>query len=506
MVHPTLKYLSLLFCFSFISFSAYGADPDEDLPWMKKPDQTARPTKDNPTPQDALSQVPDCEGVLSSPEYRGLAQQLAQIDQNPKVREVLQKIGLTATTVSWQDTGRYHGSSGGNNISDVRLAALTRNRDGQMDPIAQPIVRLPNFEDKTVDVKMDEIFVPAGNAWDVQPFAVSLKDMLTNIQDFLSWREKVKGSLYDEKRDSQVLVSAQAAIMPVPKNGEAHFVPTIYNYQSTEEHPAVLVILVSNRGTSVTVIDNTRDRMKSISSYGAGQMLFHNKNGEKAPFVLQSRQEVMATKEGQDRIKELENSGQNIAGQSGANQVMMIQVPLKHPPRQYGGGMMVLESFGGLESAPMPKAMSMTRGLDEGVVDVARYTLGRFVELDERGSELERDTDLPIRVDVIRWMATDTAELTEAELTSLGEQLRGVYTAGSNLGSLVTDDKMNRVTRNYQPWRQSWWNVVVVPYIPLPWQDQPWKYWEKIYGPYWMFRFANEELARRTVLEAASNK
>ena len=61
------------------------------------------------------------------------------------------------------------------------------------------------------------------------------------------------------RRDSHVLVSARAAFLPIRKDGKATFWPVIFNYQSYEKHPAVLTIMVTREGTSMTVIDNARD-------------------------------------------------------------------------------------------------------------------------------------------------------------------------------------------------------------------------------------------------------
>lgn len=479
--------------------AAAATQKGQNLPWQQNQNQT-RPTPDNHRPDQVLNAIPDdCKEILGGAPYRSLAKALSQLAQERDFTRVLQGMGLVVTNVSWQDTGRHYGSSGGNNISDVRLAAITFNREGKVEPITQPIIRLDNFEDKSVDIKMSEVTVPVGNAWGVPLFGVSLRDYLEGISMFTTYGERFKGSLYAE-RDSEVLVSAQASMMPVPANGEAHFVPAIYNYQSTKEHPAVLVIMVSNRGTTMTVIDNERDKLPAGELSGSGQMLFHNENGLKKPFVLESRKDVAATKKGRDRIQKLEESGQDIAGQSGANQVMMIQVPLRHPEMRRYAMTYGLESF---SADAMPKMRSAAtsfgaRGLDEGVVDVAKYDLGKFEETNGR-NDLERDPNVPIRIDVVRYMATDTAELTGQEATELPEQLRGVFEAGKNLGSLVTGFSGHRITRNYEPWRNRWWNRIVFPYIPPHYRTNPWVFLEERFGPGWKYRFASADAAEITV-------
>lgn len=483
----------LLICLS-VSTANAGKKKKKSYPWQTGSNQS-RPEKkvvENP-----LDKIPNqaCVEALSDSNYALLAEHLADVSRNPKVVEALKKVELDITTVSWQDTGRYYNSSGGNNISDVRLVAITKDRSGETKTFAQPIIRLPNFVDKTVDIKMDEVFVPVGNAVGAKPFAVSLHELLENPELFVTNPERLKGSLY-AARDTEVLVASQAALMPVPKNGEAHFVPSIFNYQSTEAHPAVLVILVSNRGTSMTIIDNVRDTVSANGLYSSGQMVFHNKNGEKAPFVLTSLKEEQQTAKGRKKVKELSKSGQEIAGQSGVDQVMMIQVPLKYPKHRLRGAYSFASM--GLESLSV-KSLGATRGLDTGVVDVANYTLGKYVEFDGKGGQLERDDSLPVRIDVVAYFATDTTDLTEKEVASIPARIADVYKEGRNLGSLVTEPDMHRVTRNYEPWRTPWWNVIVVPYLPPIYIHEPWVYFEKMYGPTWMYRFATVEIAAKTV-------
>jgi hypothetical protein len=435
------------------------------------------------------------------PNYIQLARAMANLDTDANVGQILRQAGLVAVRTSWSDTGRSHFSSSGSNISDVRLNALVQER-GRIVPIPQPIIRLPNFEDKTVDVNLNEIFIPVGNAWGADTFAVSLRDFIDGLPGFLSWRETITSGSLLADRDSQVLVSAQASVMPVPREGQADFVPSIYNYGSDSENPGVLVILVSNRGTSVTLVDNTRDKVFG----GSGQMIFHNKKGEKTPFTVRSLRELVRTEDGRKTVAELENSGQKIGAQSGVNQMMMIQIPLVRPPlRRYLG--LKTMSFG-LQSKGMSfdgdhltrgTGGTRSRGLDMGVVDVANYSLGKYIELNQLGFKIRRDASLPIRVDVMFYMVSDTVNLHDHEVAALPELLRRTYADGQNLGSLVTGDNYRRLTRNYRPSTLPWWKVVVVPHIPVLYRDRVEEYLIRQFGPYWMYRFASEADAERAV-------
>src|SRR5829696_7312683 len=93
---------------------------------------------------------------------------------------------------------------------------------------------------------------------------VSLSEFLEDPTSYLSkpssWKARNRSLIAD--RDTKVLVSAQAAFLPVPKQGKATFNPVLFNYQSYSGNPAVLTILATREGTSTTIIDNKRDAFR----------------------------------------------------------------------------------------------------------------------------------------------------------------------------------------------------------------------------------------------------
>ena len=102
---------------------------------------------------------------------------------------------------------------------------------------------------------------------------VTLKEFLGNIRDYLSEPDSWKGSRESllAPRDTHALVSAQAAFLPIPQSGKATFNPVLFNYQSSEGDPAVLTILATREGTSVTIIERwTRARSAVIPSSSVG--------------------------------------------------------------------------------------------------------------------------------------------------------------------------------------------------------------------------------------------
>jgi hypothetical protein len=414
------------------------------------------------------------------------------------VRRELKRFDLDMVNVSWNDAGRAKNSSVGMQIADVQLVALTQSEDGQYQTFPQPVVRPGNFKDITTDIDLEKVMIPVGNAWGAPLFAVPLKLILQNPSAFLSWNERI-GSLLSP-RDSKVLVAAQASLMPVPAGGgQAHFVPTIRNYSSTPDHPATLVILVSNNGTSITVNNNRRE--DQVGRDSRGQLLYHNEKGTRHPFLLEAKSAVEQTAKGRKRLEDLAKSGQAIANQNDVNQVLMIQIPLKVPRNTYRGGYALeslgLESFGPSSSGMRRRSMTRSASLDTGVVGVSKVELGKFEEL--YGNEtLERDSDFPIRIDVIRYFAASSTDIDVDLLKNIPEQLEGIYSQGDNIGSLVTGSDVQRVTRNYRPWNTNWWPALVQ-YLPRNWKTNPERFFEKELGPDWRYYLCNPVLAERTL-------
>ena len=103
-----------------------------------------------------------------------------------------------------------------------------------------PVLRFPNFTDKTGDVAIDRIWIPVGNqAKGGSLTHITLREFLAEPARYLTLPDKgkIRGGSLLAKRDSHALVSAQATFLPIPQSGEATFWPVIFNYQSTETEP-----------------------------------------------------------------------------------------------------------------------------------------------------------------------------------------------------------------------------------------------------------------------------
>jgi hypothetical protein len=350
---------------------------------------------------------------------------VASLVSDPGAQRLAGARGLQFVNVLWEDTGRYQGSSVGPNISDVTIAVA--NGAGRA-PSLMPVLRFPNFADRTADVALDKVWLRTGNQRPGSPEqVVTLRELLAEPGRFLSapGNGAIRGGTLLAPRDTHALVSAQAAFLPVPRGARATFHPVIFNYQSTAGHPAVLTLLVTRQGTSASIVDNGRDQ---VGTGAWGQRLFFNAGGQRAPLTAERRSDVEA-------------SGLTMNGESSAslgedaNLLMLIQVPLKveRPRRSYGlaagapSPMMKSEA----KAAPMAEAAD---AMEQAVLGHGELE-GPFTEL--AGLTIERDPRFPVRVTVQFYQATSSGQVTAAEVGTLAGLIDAVYTRGDFVGSLV---------------------------------------------------------------------
>lgn len=190
----------------------------------------------------------------------------------------LSKHDLTCVNVMWEDAARYEGACVGPNISDLTL----RVRQPDLSALL-PVIRPPNFSDRTADVPLDSIRLRVGNERGESLRVVTLREILGDLRAFLSapesWPGEGRSLLAD--RDTHALVSAQACFLPVPKGATVEFDPVLFNYQTRRDDPAVLALVATREGTSTTVIDG----MGSAEDTWWGQTLFFDEAGQRARFA-----------------------------------------------------------------------------------------------------------------------------------------------------------------------------------------------------------------------------
>lgn len=378
--------------------------------------------------------------------YQRVIEQTIQMVSNPQAQRLARQFGLNILNVTWEDTGRYKNSSVGPNISDMTIQVQHRDPQTQANRLhLMPVIRHPNFADKTADVRLDRFFLKVGNEKGASLRKVALKEVLTDLRRYLhqpnSWTGRQTSLL--APRDTHALVSAQASFLPIPKGGKAEFNPVLFNYQSYAGDPAVLTILATREGTSVTVIDNKRDAFSAGQTWG--QRLFFNQNGERASLTGKRASDFVSSDQSSSSSSaEIEDRGLNM--------VLLIQVPLKQKQPMFEAEAM--EDSVGVASAPAEKAQ---RSNVEAAVIGHGKVEGPFTEIDNLA--IERDPRFPIRVTVQFYKATSNGVVSQADMKHINQQIARVYEDADYVGSLVVEGDTGRPTE-YDGSKQeppNWW-------------------------------------------------
>jgi hypothetical protein len=299
-----------------------------------------------------------------------------------------------------------------------------------------PVVRKPNFSDVTDDVPIETFTVRVGNQGsDAKSETIPLRDYLANLSQYTDTDHKVDLIL---ERDSVVLTSSQCCVLPVRRGEKTEFAVQLFNYQSYDEDPAVLVVLVSKDGVSSQIVERSN------------QKLFFNDKGTARWFDIERLQDKRERETGkpQQKVKSFTEMKDT---EKQENVIMMIQIPLKQKPRvrTRGFGSMTL---GGEEccmmdggfgmpacmsmNAPVYRSMSIQKGagMDMGQIGLGSSE-GPFVGT--KGLKLERDDRFPIRCTFQYYRVTDENFINEHDIKDIKEQLDRATKVAVATGSLV---------------------------------------------------------------------
>ncbi|PKL40304.1 MAG: hypothetical protein CVV41_19770 [Candidatus Riflebacteria bacterium HGW-Riflebacteria-1] len=385
--------------------------------------------------------MPAFAAKQANSDYESVVARVAGMTRDQEAREFAAKCELDIIDLTWEDTARFEGSSVGPNISDMTIQVHHGSKEARQ-MTCMPVIRFPNYTDKTADIPLGKLYARVGNEKGQElktiPLGALLEDPRPLMSNPSSWPGT--GNMLLAQRDSHVLVSAQACFLPIPTGEEATFNPVIFNYQSYAGNPAVLAILVTREGTSMTIIDNRRD---AVSNGGArGQRLFFNLNGEKASLTGKRASDAAAAepaKTSETTEPSRRPTAPAVGSSGGDNMVMLIQVPLKfkEPPRSDAKGI-------AFDSEVYSKSERVSN-VEEAVIGHGEIE-GPFVEMDNQA--IERDDRYPIRVTVQFYKATDNGVVSEEDIKSIREQIDRVYADGTYVGSLVVPEKdgLNRPT------------------------------------------------------------
>ena len=410
-------------------------------------------------------------GILDRPsslEYARVVDKVANMvtDRELVARVQRQRLGLV--NVMWEDTGRAQGSSAGPNISDLTLQVRRREPNGSFVSNLMPVIRPPNFVDRTGDVPADKFFVRVGNERAGQPLrSVPLADVLRDIRAFATDLGSLGGnSNLLAARDTHFLVSAQAVFLPIPQQGKAEFNPVLFNYQSAPGSPAVLTLLVTREGTSVSVIENRRE--DASSAVGSGQELYFNNKGQRSAFTAERRADVKARIEAKGGAR-TEDDRSALA--KGADVLFLVQVPLRHAHRGRLGGALPADAAGsggfggpkkGAPAAPKAAAAPMAEAMAAAPArsDVEQAVLGHGPNLgpyrEGRGTRLERDPSFPVRITVQFYKATSNGVVSDVDLDAITRSIGSVYEHAEFVGSLVVPEGDPRRPTAWQTMPREW--------------------------------------------------
>jgi hypothetical protein len=401
-----------------------------------------------PTPRAPAPSPPPTE-----PSHSEIVDRVVNMASDSNLRARVSARGLSVVNVAWEDTGRAQYSSVGPNISDLSLQVRERSSEYRQSPTSYswiggfrssvlPVIRHPNFTDHTADVRADKFLVRVGNEKGGTLRTVALTEVLKNLHSFLSNPNSLLGSgNLLAPRDTHFLVSAQSVILPIAKNGKVEYNPVLFNYQSSPKNPAVLSILINRQGTSVTVIEN---RSEDSTGAGWGQELYFNTTGQRAALTGERKSDVEARIARQNGPA---SDDDRSAIASGADALMLVQVPLVHAQRRRTT--IVAPAQGayeyGLPAIGSPKdsaAAPASRGASESArSDIERAVLGHGPTLgpmvEANGLRLVRDERFPIRVTVQFYKASSNGIVSDEDLDDIARTLKSVYDHGDAVGSLV---------------------------------------------------------------------
>ncbi len=380
---------------------------------------------------------------------------VSNIVSNPRTLNILSSYGLNANRVTWEDTGRNKDSCWGPNISDMTLCI----KDGNQ---LMPIIRVPNFGDVTQDVPMDAFRILVGNETNNHELKLlTIKEYLQNLDQYVDTTHKI--NLYNE-RDTHILTSSQCCLLPCQDNGNVEFNVQLFNYQSYDENPAVLVILATKDGSSAQVVER------------CNQKLFFNDHERAKNFVAERLKDIREKRTGkkQEKVKSFKEMTND---EKLENSILVFQIPLKIKEKsrhfltesclekcvnndedddeyedEYEDG--CCDLFGDTctigstlknnnlqlrGEAPVPGVsispwLQQKSGMDMGVISLGKDE-GHFVGT--KNLELVRDDRLPIRCTFQYYRVTDKGDIDGNDVQDISEQLKQAERIAEGHGSLV---------------------------------------------------------------------
>ena len=124
-------------------------------------------------------------------EYSATVDRVAAMVGDAGLTERVARRGLDVVNAAWEDTSRAEGSSPGPNISDVTLQVRRRDPSVRYADALMPVLRYPNFTDRTGDMPTARFFVRVGNEQGAGLVTVPLAELLRDLRRFSSSPGKI---------------------------------------------------------------------------------------------------------------------------------------------------------------------------------------------------------------------------------------------------------------------------------------------------------------------------
>jgi hypothetical protein len=225
------------------------------------------------------------------------------LGSDPSFLALVQQKSFHPVKISWEDIGRYAGSSWGDRISDVGIWVREREEDPASARLALSVRRDGNFRDKV-------LVVPAS--------AIKIHQRVggRTVEKTLPARLAELG-LASAARDRNVIVSNQFAIVPVPGRDMRGAWPA-----GVPPRAAFTFSIFPYGSTNFVITDVIEGSHEAIVGPGQHQLLFANVKGQKAPFTAsraEDRQDLLELE------RQLKAQGMDVDVQ----RYYLIQVPLR---------------------------------------------------------------------------------------------------------------------------------------------------------------------------------
>ena len=225
------------------------------------------------------------------------------LNTNQSFLSLVNKEGFSPVKISWEDIGRHKNSVWGDRISDVGIWVRETESNAESARLALSVRRDSNYRDKVLVVPSDRIKIHRSENGNTQE--LTLTQRLKELK------------LFSKKRDKNVIVSNQFAIVPVP----AHDMKGAWK-DGKAPRAAFNFSIFPYGSTNYVITDVIEGSSEAIVGPGNHQYLYYNVNGKKAPFTSSRAEDRPDLLELEAKLKA---QGMDVDVQ----RYYLIQIPLK---------------------------------------------------------------------------------------------------------------------------------------------------------------------------------